>query len=176
MSEALTLARPYARAAFDLAAQAAAASAWSKALAASAAIAAEDRIASLLEDPRLPLAERAAVVTPDGVLPAGYAQFLALMAENSRLRLLPEVAQLFETLRAEAEQSLTVKVRTALPLAPEQRDRLVSQLARRFGRTVSLDVELDEALIAGAVIDAGQLVIDGSLSAQLDRLRKELTA
>jgi F-type H+-transporting ATPase subunit delta len=176
MSEALTLARPYARAAFDLAASASAAPAWSTALAASAALAAESRIASLLEDPRLQLAERAAVVTPEGTTPSGYAQFLALMAENSRLRLLPEVAQLFEALRAEAEQSLTVKVRTALPMAPEQRDRLVSHLARRFGRTVSLDVELDETLIAGAVVDAGQLVIDGSLSAQLDRLRKELTA
>lgn len=176
MSEALTLARPYARAAFDLAAQAGAAAGWSKALAASAALAAERPIAGLLEDPRLPLAERSAVVTPDGTLPGGYAQFLALMAENGRLRLLPEVAELFEILRAEAEQSLTVKVRSALPLEAEQRDRLVSHLARRFGRTVSLDVELDESLIAGAVVDAGQLVIDGSLSAQLDRLRKELTA
>lgn len=176
MSENLTLARPYARAAFDIAAQAAAASAWSQVLAASAALAGERSVAGLLEDPRLPLAERAAVVTPDGTLPAGYAQFLALMAENSRLRLLPEVAELFERLRADAEQSLTVRVRTAIALEVDQRDRLVSHLARRFGRTVSLNVEIDDSLIAGAVIDAGELVIDGSLAAQLERLRKELTA
>lgn len=176
MSETLTLARPYARAAFDLAAQAAAAPAWSQVLAASAALAGERKVAGLLEDPRLPLAERAAVVTPDGTLPAGYAQFLALMAENGRLRLLPEVAELFERLRAEAEQSLTVRVRTAIALEADQRDRLVSHLARRFGRTVSLNVEIDESLIAGAVIDAGELVIDGSLAARLERLRKDLTA
>jgi F-type H+-transporting ATPase subunit delta len=176
MSETLTLARPYARAAFDLAAQAAAASGWSQALATSAALAGERRVAGLLEDPRLSLAERAAVVTPEGSLPAGYAPFLALMAENGRLRLLPEVAELFERLRADAEQSLTVRVRTAIPLEADQRDRLVSHLARRFGRTVSLNVEIDESLIAGAVIDAGELVIDGSLAAQLERLRKELTA
>lgn len=176
MSETLTLARPYARAAFDLAAQAAAAPAWSQVLAASAALAGERQVAGLLEDPRLPLAERAAVVTPDGTLPGGYTQFLALMAENGRLRLLPEVAELFERLRSEAEQSLTVRVRTAIALDPDQRDRLVSHLARRFGRTVSLNVEIDENLIAGAVIDAGELVIDGSLAARLERLRKELTA
>lgn len=176
MSESLTLARPYARAAYDLAAQAGAAPAWSQALAASAALAGERQIAGLLEDPRLTLAERAAVVTPNGQLPAGYAQFLALMAENVRLRLLPEIAELFERLRADADQSLSVRVRTAVALEAGQRDRLVSHLARRFGRTVSLQVEMDESLIAGAVIDAGELVIDGSLAAQLERLRKELTA
>lgn len=176
MSESLTLARPYARAAFDLAAPTAAAPSWSQALAASAALAGERQIASLLEDPRLPLTERAAAITPDGTLPVGYAQFLALMAENSRLKLLPEVAELFERFRADSEQSLAVRVRTAVPLEAEQRDRLVSHLARRFSRTVSLQVEIDESLIAGAVIDAGEMVIDGSLAAQLERLRKELTA
>lgn len=176
MSELQTLARPYARAAHELAAAQGEVAAFSAALAFAAAVASDGRVAARLADPALSLSERIAVLWPSEGAPENFRRLLELLAENGRLPLLPQVQALYEERRAQAEGTLSVKVRSAAAIDDHRRDRLVSALARRYGRLVEIDIEIDPTLIAGAVIEAGGEVVDGSLATQLNRLRTELAA
>jgi F-type H+-transporting ATPase subunit delta len=174
MSQALTLARPYARAAFALARQAGALPAWSAALAVSARIAADPRIAALVAHPGLARAEAAGLVAPPAC-DATFLQFLDVLAENDRLALLPEIAGQYEQLRAEAERVVRAKVTSATPLSDAEKAKIEQALRRRFDADVALELAVDPSLIGGAVIDAGDVVIDGSIRSKLARLETALT-
>jgi F-type H+-transporting ATPase subunit delta len=173
MSQALTLARPYARAAYAIARETGAAGQWSDALGFAALVSADPRAQSLLGHPHLGRADAVSLLSPDGASEA-FRDFLALLADNRRLQLLPEIAGLFEELRAEAERIVKAKVTSAAPLPAAELDSIKAALKRRFGRDVELDTALDESLIGGAVIDAGDVVIDGSLKGKLARLQSAL--
>jgi F-type H+-transporting ATPase subunit delta len=173
MSQALTLARPYARAAYAIARDAGAAAQWSDALGFSARVAADPRVAALLGHPHLGRADAVALLSPDGAAET-YGNFLALLADNRRLSLLPEIAGLYEELRAEAERIVKAKVTSATTLPAAELDSIKAALKRRFGRDVELETAVDESLIGGAVIDAGDVVIDGSLRSKLARLQSAL--
>ena len=88
--------------------------------------------------------------------------------------MLPEIAGLFEQFRAEAEQIVRAKITSAAPMSQAELDTLVSALKRRFGREVEVESSIDESLIGGAVVDTGELVIDGSLKGKLSRLESAL--
>lgn len=175
-ANALTLARPYARAAFELARESGVLADWSQRLGFSALMAENEEVAALLGHPDISQADKVRLLLPEGDTPEGvYGHFLAVLAENRRLALLPQVAEQYELLRAEAEQVVRAKVRSAVALELAQMDRLRAALRRRFGREVELRNEIDPSLIGGAVIDAGELVIDGSVRGQLERLHGALT-
>ncbi|MEP6633916.1 MAG: F0F1 ATP synthase subunit delta [Luteimonas sp.] len=174
MSQSLTtLARPYARAAFALAQGSGAAATWSQALGLAARIAADPRVASLLGNPKLTHADAVTLLSSDG---AGehFGNFLALLADNRRLALLPDIAGLFEELRAEADRVVKAKVTSASALPAGELEGIKAALKKRFGREVELETAVDEALIGGAVISAADLVIDGSLRGKLSRLQTAL--
>jgi len=95
---------------------------------------------------------------------------LMLLAENNRLSLLGDIAVIYEELRAEAEQVMTADVSAAKPLTEEQEANISAALKKRTGRDVTLNVEVDESLLGGAVIRAGDLIIDGSALGKLNRL------
>ncbi|MFD0724323.1 F0F1 ATP synthase subunit delta [Lysobacter brunescens] len=173
MSQALTLARPYARAAYALARDAGAAQQWSDALAFASQVAADPRVQALLGHPHLGRADAVALLSPESSSQA-FADFLALLADNRRLPLLPEIAGLFEELRADAERIVKAKVTSATALQASEVDGIKAALKRRFGREVELQTAVDESLIGGAVIDAGDVVIDGSLRSKLARLQTAL--
>ena len=178
MTQALTLARPYARAAFGIARDEAAASSgsyagWSQALGFAAQVAGDPRVAGLLGDPRLTDAAAVELLAPPQS-PASFARFLAMLADNRRLALLPEIAGLYEELRAEAERVVKATVTSAADLPAAELDAIKAALRKRFGREVELDTAIDESLIGGAVIDAGDVVIDGSLKGKLARLQSAL--
>ena len=173
MSQALTLARPYARAAFAVARDEGKFAAWSDALGLSARIAADPRVASLLLNPELDDADAIALLSPDGA-GESYARFLGLVAENRRLPQLPEIAALYEELRAEAERVVKATVTSAAALPTGELDTIKAALKRRFGREVEVATAIDESLIGGALIDAGDVVIDGSLKGKLERLQTAL--
>lgn len=175
MSQAFTLARPYARAAFALARDRADFAGWSKALSAAAQIAVDPRVAVLLDHPSLAAAEVAGLVAPPGDHDAGFLQFLAVLAENRRITLLPEISALYETLRAEAQNIVRARVTSALPLDEAALAKLRESLRARFGRDVEIEAAVDPALIGGAVIDTGDTVIDGSVRGRLARLDTALT-
>jgi F-type H+-transporting ATPase subunit delta len=175
MSNAITLARPYARAAFELAKSEGAAAAWSQKLAFAAAVVSQSAVQGLVTSPKLGAADRVGLFVLDGeAADSAYTRFLMLLEVNHRLELLGEIAGLYEELRADDERTLTVRVRSALPIDPAQQQQLTGALARRFDRQVMLDVRLDPELIGGAIVEAGDVVIDGSLRGKLNRLRVEL--
>lgn len=176
MSQALTLARPYARAAFGIArdeAQSGGYAAWSQALGFAAQVAADPRVAGLLGNPRLSDAQAVELLAPPQA-PASFARFLAMLADNRRLGLLPEIAGLYEQLRADAERVVKAKVTSAAELPGAELEAIKASLKRRFGREVELETAVDASLIGGAVIDAGDVVIDGSLKGKLERLQAAL--
>jgi F-type H+-transporting ATPase subunit delta len=177
MAEKATIARPYAKAAFESARSHNAFDRWSTVLATASSVVQDERVARLLSSP---------LVTPEklsgligeivgGSLDEHSRNFLATLAGNRRLALLPEIATMFEALRAEAENTADVQVISAVQLNDAQKQRLAAALKKRLQREVRLHVEVDESLIGGAIVRAGDFVIDGSLKARLDRLAVEMT-
>ena len=130
MSQALTLARPYARAAFSLAREAGSLPAWSSAFAFAAQVAADPRVAALLGNPRLTQAEAVALLLPEGADDV-FARFLAVLAENRRLALLPEIAGLYDELRFEAERVVKATVTSAAALPASELDTIKAALRKR---------------------------------------------
>lgn len=167
-----TLARPYARAAYDAASDAGAVADWSQALALASSVFSEPEVQRLAHDPRVTseqVFELFAAVGGERFEPP-FGGFLRVLLQNDRLDLLPEITVQFEVLRAEAEQRIKVRVASAVALDDEQQARLRDRLAKRYGREVDLENEIDPELIAGVVIHAGDQVIDGSVRGRLNRL------
>ena len=173
MSQALTLARPYARAAFSLARDTGTLPAWSEALAFAARVAADPQVAALLGNPKLAQADAATLLAPDGAGEA-FGNFLGLLFDNRRLALLPEIAGLYDELRFEAERVVKAKVTSAAALQAAELESIKAALRKRFGREVEVETAVDADLIGGAVIDAGDVVIDGSVRGKLERLQSAL--
>ncbi|MDD3518056.1 MAG: F0F1 ATP synthase subunit delta [Chromatiales bacterium] len=176
MSELITAARPYARAAFEVARDGGNLDAWSAQLAFMAVVASDPAMCALLDNPRLTqerTAEMFAEVCAGNVDRQG-GNFIRLLAENDRLSLLPHIALLFEEMRAREQGKVEASVVSAQPLAQAQLDAIVARLKARFGREVELVCETDEGLIGGAVIRAGDLVIDGSVRGRLEKLAGNL--
>jgi len=174
MSSTLTLARPYARAAFALAREHDELSQWSLRLDFSARIAADPRVQALLGHPKLEAGEAVALLLPPGADDPVFSRFLAVLTESGRLQLLPEIAALYAQQRAEAERIVKAKITSATELTPAERARLHIALRKRFGREVEIVTRVDPELIGGAIIDAGDVVIDGSLRNKLARLELAL--
>lgn len=173
--EPITLARPYARAAFELASEQRALGEWAQRLAFAAQVAADVQTAPLFGDPRIAPTQLASLFLPEGE-PADspFARFIATLAENHRLHALPEIAALFEQLKREAERVLKVRVRSAVTIGAAEVARLRDALKRRFNREIELEQALDPTILGGAVIDAGEMVIDGSVRGRLTRLESAL--
>lgn len=175
MSQALTLARPYARAAFNAARDEGRVTAWSQALAFAARVAADPQAQAVLKHPQLTSDNASSLLAIDGA-DASVQRFVTMLADNRRLELLPEIAGLFEQLRAEAERVVKARVTSASQLSDAELAAIRDGLKRRFGREVELESAVDTSLIGGAVIDAGDVVIDGSVKGKLERLQSALAA
>jgi F-type H+-transporting ATPase subunit delta len=176
VAERATIARPYAKAAFAYARDASTFGEWSRGLQVSAEILADPRVAALVKDPEPTAAEIADFIIGVGgaKLNAGMQNFIRLLAENRRLLLLSEITQQFETLRAAAENTIDVDVVSAVALDAAQQGKLAAALSTRLKRQVRMRTSVDATLLGGAVIRAGDLVIDGSLQGRLERLGTEL--
>jgi F-type H+-transporting ATPase subunit delta len=175
MSSALTLARPYARAAFETAHSHAALASWAERLAFSADVAADPRVAKLFGNPRLGASELASLFLPHGEKPdTDFGRFITLLADNGRLQVLPEIAALFEQLKLESERTLKVRLRTAERIDAAGLEKISAALKRRFDRNIELTQSIDPKMIGGTIIDAGETVIDGSVRGRLARLEQAL--
>ncbi len=176
MSNALTLARPYARAAFELARSQNALGSWADKLGFAAQVAADPRVTSLFGDPRVAESDLVALLLPEREpADSSFAVFVQVLADNGRLTVLPEIGALFEGLKQEAERVLKVNVRSATPIDAAEAAKLKDALKRRFGRDIELEQTIDASVLGGAVIDAGDVVIDGSVRGRLARLEQALT-
>ena len=176
MAERATIARPYAKAAFEYAREANAFAAWSQGLAQAAQIVADPRVAALTKSPQWSAAQLVELVSDvaGDKLSAGMQNFLRVLAENRRLQLLPEIAAHYETYRATAENTVDVEVVSAVKLDGAQAEKLGAALSKRLKRQVRMQNSVDASLLGGAVLRAGDLVIDGSLKGRLERLATEL--
>lgn len=176
MAEKITIARPYARAAFAYAQEHKAFAKWSELLGNASAVVADERVARLLSSPRLTPSQLVELIgEASGVaLDEQGKNFLNTLAQNRRLGLLPEIAAIYETLRAEVENIADVQITSAVALTDAQRDRLSAALRKRMKREIRLHCEVDPSLVGGAIVRSGDLVIDGSLKSGLERLASEL--
>jgi F-type H+-transporting ATPase subunit delta len=178
MAEKATIARPYARAAFGFAREKGILPQWSTLLGAAAAVVAEPRVAALLGSPHVGSDELVALLAEASGSAADEhgRNFLGALASNRRLGLLPEIAAQYEQLRAEAEGVVDVEIVSAMPVAAAQEQRLVAALGRRLKCQVRVHTRIDASLIGGAIVRAGDLVMDGSLKGRLERLAATMTA
>lgn len=178
MGNATTLARPYAKAAFELAVAENATAGWNDMLNLASSAVTEKSLASLLESPHASSSQVVGILADAAgeAFDAKFRNFLAVLAENKRLSLLPEIAALYQERREEAEKLLRVRVVSAFALDADQAARLQHALAKRFEREILLQPEVDSSLIGGAVIYAGDQVIDGSLKDRLARLSNSLSS
>jgi F-type H+-transporting ATPase subunit delta len=176
VADRATIARPYARAAFAHAQDSKDLASWSGLLGAAATAAQDSRVARLIGNPHVTGDELVDLLGGLSKQAAGEGgkNFLRALAANRRLALLPEIAAQFEKLRADVEGVVDVEVIAAREIAAPQQKRLEAALAKRLGRDVRLHTRLDETLIGGAIVRAGDLVIDGSLKGRLERLETAL--
>ena len=176
MAELATLARPYANAVFALARDNQALALWARRLALLGAAADEERVRTLLHSPEVPAEQKAfhlADLCGDEVDECGR-KFLQVLARNGRLPLLGEISRRFDELQAAEERNLDVQVRSTYPLTDAQAERLKDALQAKFGKAVRLTSEVDAKLLGGAVVRAGDTVIDGSVRGRLDKLAESL--
>ena len=176
MAERATIARPYAKAAFEYARDANALERWSQGLAVAAQVVADPRVAALTKNPKVTVADLVRLITElvDPKPDAALRNFVHVLAENHRLLLLPEIAAHYESLRSAVENTVDVDVASAVPLDTAQADKLKQALSTRLKRQVRMRTSVDSTLLGGAVVRAGDLVIDGSLKGRLERLATEL--
>ncbi len=181
MSDFETAARPYSRAIFELATEQKDLQFWSDVLQLASTLAADSDLQALIAMPSILSSEVADVFASimssvkDGPeINEQVKNLLALLAENDRIMALPEIAKGYETFKQEAEGRIEVFVTSARKLTAKQEKEIVKKMKQRLGKEVTVTSEVDESLIAGAIIHAGDLVIDGSARGQLNKLTSQL--
>lgn len=176
MAENITIARPYAQATFSLAQEQGDLKGWSEMLQFAAAVAADEEMVAVIDSPRFDsdqLANLFIEICGDKLNDAGK-NMIRVLAENDRLALLPEVAELFEVERANIEGTIVAEVTSATALNDAQQKSIAEALKKRLGRDVTLECQIDESLLGGAIIRAGDVVIDGSVVGKLEKLASSL--
>jgi len=175
--EPTTLARPYARAAFEHARAAGELAAWQTALSELAAITTQPKVAAAMRDPNQTAAQRASTLSSlaGDTVPTAVGNLLAIMSDNGRLSLIPEVAKLFDQLKQAVESAVAVHVTSAYPLSDAETQQLTETMQEKLERSITLTSETDPSLLGGALIRADDLVIDGSVRGRLNKLAGTLT-
>jgi len=176
MADYSTIARPYAKAVFEFARTQDALGSWGDRLAALAQAVEHPDLHALLGDPRVTarqITDLLVALLGESLDQAGQ-NFVALLADNRRLAALPAIAERFEALRAEAEQRVDVELTTAAAADEAQQRQIAEALKQRLGKDVRLHSKVDESLLGGAVVRAGDLVIDSSVKGKLERLANEI--
>jgi F-type H+-transporting ATPase subunit delta len=178
MAELSTLARPYARAAFEYARDAGLLSQWAEQLGTAAAVAQNDVMTSFLSDPAQTAEQQAQTLNDvcGDSLGEQARNFIAILAENKRLALLPEIHSQFIQYKANQEKTVDVEVISAFDLADTTRDRLADVLGKKLEREVKVSTSTDSNLLGGVLIRAGDLVIDGSVRGRLNKLAEAMNS
>jgi F-type H+-transporting ATPase subunit delta len=176
MAEAISVARPYALAAFDEATKLGNLKGWSETLLSAADAVANAEVHALISSPRVTKKQLEDLILAlcGDKLSMTERNFIKLLVENQRLILLPEIAAMFETMRAEAEKSIDVVVTSAFELNEPQKQKISAAMKKRMGREIRLSCNTDRELLGGIIIRAGDKVIDGSARTRLTELANAL--
>lgn len=178
MAELTTVARPYAKAAFQFADENGALAEWSAMLKFLAAVTQQDTVAQFIDNPKITSTRKAEgflALCADKLNPAGT-NFVSLLAQNKRLSALSEISVLFEVMKSEKERSVDALITSAFPLTSEQTSKLADSLTKKLGREVNVTTAIDNTILGGVVIKAGDLVIDGSVRGKLAKLAETLNS
>ncbi len=176
MSEAITTARPYAQAAFDTAFGLSDLKGWSEAISSLADSVMHPEVQSVIDSPRVPKAKVEGLML--GLLGTKakpqLVNFVRVLVEKRRLAELPEILEIFEQLRAEAERTANVVVESAFELTPKQQETISVSMKKRLGRDIKLVCSINKDLLGGVVIRTGDSVIDGSVRTRLGEMATAL--
>ncbi len=178
MAELTTVARPYAKAAFQFADESNSLNDWSDMLAFASAVSVDETVQGYLQNPKVTSAQKADAFTQlcsDKLNEQGK-NFIALLAQNKRLSLLPEIVVLFEAFKSLKEQSVDAYITSAFPLTDEQTSKLAASLKQKLGKEVNVTTSEDSSLLGGVIIHAGDIVIDGSVRGKLAKLADKLNS
>lgn len=178
MADASTLARPYAQAIFEVAKESGQFAPWSERLTLISSVVADPQMKALISSPRVERDQLAGLVNDvcGDRLDDNARNLVRLLAQNRRLGATADVAEQFEELRAEEERVVEAELQTAVEIDESQRDRFAKALEKRLGRSVKLVCTTNPDLLGGAVVRAGDMVIDGSVKAQLQKLAGAISA
>lgn len=173
MAERMTLARPYAKAIFEISDRDKSFDTWSEQLALLALIAKDPNVVGLLRDRNIAASDLVALILEVGGqrLEPLAQNLVRLLAKNHRLSVLPEVAILYEQQRSEAENSVVVELYTAMPITDAQTEKFKILLEKYLSKSVKLFCKIDKGLLGGFLARAGNYVIDGSLRSRLINLK-----
>ncbi len=176
MAELATIARPYAEAAFALARESGALGTWAENLQLLAGVSADARIKAAVDNPKLALEQKQALFTTvlGDRLGTAVQNFVRVLLEADRIKLLPQINEQFQALKREAEQVAQATIVSAFPLTDAQRADIQAALAKRYGRTIELIERTDNSLIGGARILVGDQVIDRSVVGQLAKMARQI--
>lgn len=178
MAELTTVARPYAKAAFQYADENNSLTEWSEMLSFAASVVQDETFAVYLSDPKATTADQAGAffkVGSDKLNEAGK-NFIQLLASNKRLQALPEIVKLYEQLKAQKQMSVDVELTSAFALSDDQANKLAEALKRKLNREINLTSKEDKSLIGGVVVRAGDLVLDSSVRGKLAKLAETLNS
>lgn len=178
MAEPLTIARPYAEAAFDLARDANALPVWSEMLRLAADVAADERMHAALASPKLTAGDKEALflsICGERLSPEGR-NFVRVLIEAERIDLLPQIRELFEERKNDVEGTAKARIESAFPLDAGELASLTTALEKRFGRKIEATVDVNPSLLGGARISVGDTVIDGSVAGKLVLMGQQLRA
>ncbi|MCR9105349.1 MAG: F0F1 ATP synthase subunit delta [Gammaproteobacteria bacterium] len=178
MAELSTLARPYAKAAFEYARSANALADWARQLSTCAAVISDERVSAVLDNPALTGEQQANLVNElcGASTDEPVKNFVTILATNKRLELLPKILSQFELLRANLEKTVDVEVVSAFELQDALTEKLAGVLRRRLEREVKVTTSEDASLLGGVLIRAGDLVIDGSVRGRLNKLAEAMNS
>ena len=176
MADFTTTARPYAKAIFDIANGANTQDSWSDALANLANVVNDAQMSELLNNPDMGKEQKGELLIQvlADKLNEQQQNLVKLMAENGRLMIMKDVQEQFEVARAKAENKVDAEVVSAFELSAQQTDELINTLKNKLGCDITLTTTIDESLIGGVVIKAGDTIIDASMKSQLDSLALSL--
>ncbi len=176
MAEKSTLARPYARAIFDLASEDNELDSWAEKLQLLSQITSVNEVMELVNNPDIPLTNSISIIGDlcKDQLDDKVMNLLRLAGENGRLGLFPQITEEFEKLKAQAQGSIEAEVTSAFAVNASQKKLIIESLKKRFNKDVSMTTAIDESLLGGIVIRVGDLVIDGSVSNQLQKITHTL--
>ncbi len=176
MADNASTARPYAKAVFELAREDDAYAMWGGSLKKLAAISQDADFTALVNDPKISEDQLTSLLKEllEGELPEGGDNFLNLLVKNDRISVLSDIEQQFEELVAKAQASVNAQVISAIALTDSQKSSIASALEQRLGLKVNLEETVDADLVGGAIIKAGDLVIDGSAKGRIEKLTSAL--
>lgn len=171
-----TVARPYAKAVFEQALSEKKLAEWSDYLLTLAQAVLDPQAAEFIANPASTVTQHTELLQALCNGDKTIGKLIEVLATNKRLMILPDIQALYEAHRAEFEKTLEVDVISFMAVSPAQQQQLIDSLSQRLQRKVSLAITIDSNLIGGAVIRAGDLVIDGSVRSKLDKLSAGLAA